>query len=257
MTDSSEPQLSDDDPDVEPLAAWERTLSAIFGISLAAGGAAAVFVTKNQAGSVALLLIGGVLLVMTINGTPLLGAKYGDKELKLGRRRKRALAKVAEESPEVARQTLDVLAEYDPRIRNDPKAVAIYAETYEQLVLANLRLVLPQYRVIEQRHGVDSGVDAVVYLKDEPIANIVIKYSRSGAPITASRLMDELGKHANSKLPVLIVANALAPFEMKRRLREAKERFNVLAHFIQWENPAHNRGLKFEFESLIRIEHNS
>lgn len=70
------PQQSQDLPSflARPLRWWERIASAVPGAALSTFGTIAVFVTENQAGSTALLLIGAVLMLVGIQGAPLQGA---------------------------------------------------------------------------------------------------------------------------------------------------------------------------------------
>jgi hypothetical protein len=119
-TPEEELEVSEQQPDAAPLSRWERLAASLSGIALSGAGATAVFITGNQAGSVALLLVGVVLLIMAINGSPLTRARYQDYELFMARRRHQIVATINQDSPEEARQALQVLSSVDPGASRDP-----------------------------------------------------------------------------------------------------------------------------------------
>ena len=68
MTDPATPPTGDY---TEPLPIWARVTAIALGAGGVAAGGVAVFVSSNQAGTAFLLLIGAVLMVLGIQGTPL------------------------------------------------------------------------------------------------------------------------------------------------------------------------------------------
>lgn len=73
-------------------------MSAGGGVLLALGGLA-VFIADNQAGSVALLLVGGVFLLYGVNGMPLVSARLMDVEFQMSVRLRRAVRDLAARLP--------------------------------------------------------------------------------------------------------------------------------------------------------------
>src|SRR2546430_16639994 len=63
------------DHDAEPryreLAPWERAVAISAGAGIGVIGFAAMFVTKNEGGVVAAILLAGLLLLLWVEGTPL------------------------------------------------------------------------------------------------------------------------------------------------------------------------------------------
>jgi hypothetical protein len=129
-----------DDGTAEPLPLWARVASIVVGVLATAAGAYAVFVSDNQAGTAFLLLIGAVLLVLGMQGTPLRRFASGDNSVELATIRRRAavvMTQVASrESPEVFAAVSDAVAAIDPRIVRPSTGVA-----YERAVAAALRRV--------------------------------------------------------------------------------------------------------------------
>jgi hypothetical protein len=105
-----------------------------------AAGGIAVFASSNQAGTAILLLIGAVLLVLGIQGTPLRRFASGANSVEMATIRQRAaevMTRVeSHESPEVVAAVSDAMAAIDPRIPHASSSAA-----YQREVAAALRRV--------------------------------------------------------------------------------------------------------------------
>ncbi|GAA0906739.1 hypothetical protein [Streptomyces rhizosphaericus] len=132
---------------------------ALSGVSGA--GAAAVFIVGNQAGSVAPLLGGVVLLIMAINGSPLTRARYQDYELFVPRPRRQIVATIDHDSPEEARQVLQVLNAVDPGASRDPLAAQVSALVLEHEVVVYRLTSLYPSTLFAGGPGRGCGADAV------------------------------------------------------------------------------------------------
>ncbi|MFF4900398.1 hypothetical protein [Streptomyces sp. NPDC001068] len=96
-----------------PLTPWERFTAGLFGFLMAGVGATAVFMRDVEAGPTALIAIGAVLLVMSVTGSPITRAKFGDNEVTLAARRE-AVARIAASEPEEVAPAIAVMEAYDP-----------------------------------------------------------------------------------------------------------------------------------------------
>ncbi|TDC78664.1 hypothetical protein [Actinomadura sp. 7K507] len=234
----------------EPLKAWSRWLAGLLGFVLAGGGAVATFISKNQAGSVALLLLGGVFLIMAVTAAPVRGFRIGDNEFRLAQLRGEALEDLADESPEVAERALDVLAQYDPGILSDPRAAPVYGKVYSQFALANMQLMFPQANIEEQ--VTDGGVDAIIRTEDNKLLGIQLKYLSSRARITHSWFMRVQRYSINSMMPVLIVSNDTLPISgvVNEDGSIKLETSKGLVGAVTWTGPSDNAVLKKAIEQF-------
>lgn len=210
------------EPDALPLTRWERLGASLAGITLAGAGVVAVFVTGNQAGSVALLLVGAVLLIMAINGAPLTRARYQDYELLMARRRHEIVATIEQEEPQDARQALQVLSAVDPGSADDPFVAQVTAAVYEREVADRLARVYPGSHRVSGR--ADLGVDILV---ETPTARIGVQVKAGRTVLTNSALRNVIQAASgarNSRLApidgLLVVTNRPLPHDVSRRLRE-------------------------------------
>ncbi|MER7455877.1 hypothetical protein [Micromonospora sp. NPDC126480] len=118
-----------------PLSMWERIIVTAAGGALLALGAFAVFLSVNQAGSVALLLVGGVFVLFGVNGMPLLSAKLMEFEFQMPARLRRAVHDLAAHLPnEEARLLLSTIEEASPKEFAEPLVTLIDVLLFEARV---------------------------------------------------------------------------------------------------------------------------
>jgi hypothetical protein len=157
----------------EPLAPWARVLALVLGVVATGLGTFAVFVSANQAGTALLLVVGVVLLLIGLQGTPL--RRFGSGEhsfelLAIRRRLADAVDRAArEESPDVAAAVAEAARTADPGAPVRP-AWQIYEESVQRAIqrvggtvetnyqygrgrVIDARVTLPQGRLsVEIRH---------------------------------------------------------------------------------------------------------
>lgn len=240
------------EPEAAPLSRWERLGASLSGIILSGAGVAAVFVTSNQAGSVALLLVGVVLLIMAINGSPLTRARYQDYELFMNRRRRQIAATIEQESPADARQALRVLSAIDPRAIEDPAVARVSAHVYEREVVNCLARIYPE---TQHRGGAgDQGVDATVRTP-EGLIGVQVKAGRGSLTGAAIRNIVQAAAYARESghVPIrglLVVTNM--PFSrdhVGRRIRESGA--NLPTVVVRWLDEQDDDALKATLQELI------
>ncbi|MFJ2568280.1 hypothetical protein ACIO02_36085 [Streptomyces sp. NPDC087568] len=171
----------------------------------------------------ALLLAGVVLLVMAINGAPLTRARYQDYELFMARRRRRVVASIEEDSPEAARQALQVLNALDPGASRDPVVAQMSGLVLEREVVDRLRRLYPS--TVLYGGAMDRGVDAII-ATDSGRIGVQIKSGRD--LFTGVQLREIVRRVANRRADpavpsvdgVLVVTNMPLPSTFSRRVRD-------------------------------------
>jgi hypothetical protein len=120
LDEPSDDTESDDHP-IVPLNKTERGLAFFFGSATLMAGTAATFAKGNDVGTGALLVGGVALVIMGIQGTPLIKIGGDKAAFELERRRmvaKREVERAArEESLEVASQVIEAVAKVEPRVQ--------------------------------------------------------------------------------------------------------------------------------------------
>ncbi|MFC4334073.1 hypothetical protein [Salininema proteolyticum] len=112
----------------EILPWWARSLSVVLGVAAAVVGSIGVLTSDNQAGTVAIVLVGAVLVLVGLQGTPIAALRSGEHAVDFERQ---LTAKVvedaersaAEDSPEVAAKYITKIQQILPdheRRRVDP-----------------------------------------------------------------------------------------------------------------------------------------
>ncbi|WP_405974026.1 hypothetical protein OG496_37405 [Streptomyces sp. NBC_00988] len=239
--------------DAAPLSKWERLGASLSGTALSGAGVAAVFVTSNQAGSVALLLVGVVLLIMGINGSPLTRARYQDYELFMTRRRRQIAASIEQESPEDARQALQVLTTVDPGASRDPFVAHVSAAVLEREVIERL---VRQYPTTSFTGGPgDMGLDAVV---PTPNGTIGVQVKGGSAPLSGLELRRMVLDASSARIPpapagvdaLLVVTNKPLPTDLPRRVREVSSTLPTAV--VRWVDEQDDQVLDTKIQELTR-----
>ncbi|MFJ9099523.1 hypothetical protein ACIRJM_13690 [Streptomyces sp. NPDC102405] len=237
--------------DAAPLTRWERLAASLLGIALAGAGATAVFVTSNQAGSVALLLVGVLLLIMGVNGSPLTRARYQDYEFQMARRRRRIAEKIEQEPPETARQALHVLNTIDPGAARDPAVARVSGIVYEREVVNRLARIYPE---IEHRGGAgDLGIDATMRT---PGGLVGVQIKAGIGVLSGPDLRDivEMAGYARqgAAVPIdglLVITSRSLPPDPARRIRDARADLPTVA--IRWLDEQDDQVLETKVQELV------
>jgi hypothetical protein len=142
-----------------PLTRRQQQAAGAVGGALTAGGVVAVFTGGNQAGSVAMLVVGALFLLVAVSGMPVVGAKIRDFELRLAERRVRALTRVADRLPDVEAKRLKAIID----------AVHGGPFTGDDALLTLIESLLFEARV---RDGVVADVEAGERVEPHPEAEV-------------------------------------------------------------------------------------
>lgn len=116
----------------EPLTRWQRAAGSTIGAAATTAGVVSVFLTSNQAGSVALLLLGGVFLLIAVTGQSIHWARFRDLEIRMAQTQK--LVEVAMRQPQAQGReqlTRDVLDALDPSADRDRDAAGVEVHHFE------------------------------------------------------------------------------------------------------------------------------
>ncbi|MFI5998185.1 hypothetical protein ACIBAC_40840 [Streptomyces sp. NPDC051362] len=132
------------------LARWERPLSGLIGSLLAMAGGTAVFVSKNQAGSVTLVGLGGLFLLMAVSGRTIESVRIGDWEITMAELRRQAAEQVRAGLNERAQATLDVLKNLDPGADRDPEVHALEITVFENRLLGAVEALRAENEQVER-----------------------------------------------------------------------------------------------------------
>lgn len=239
--------------DAAPLSKWERLAASLSGAALSGAGVAAVFVTSNQAGSVALLLVGVVLLIMGINGSPLTRARYQDYELFMTRRRRQIVASIEQDSPEEARQALQVLTTVDPGASRDPLVAHVSAAVLEREVINRLTVLFPTTSFAAGPG--DMGLDAVV---PTPNGTIGVQVKGGSTPLSGLELRNLVLAASRARVPaapagvdaLLVVTNKPLPTNLPRRVREMSA--SLPTAVVRWVDEQDDQALDAKIQELTR-----
>lgn len=227
-----------------PLSRWERLGASVAGVALTGSGAVAVFLTGNQAGCVALLLIGALLLVIAINGTPLVRARYQDYELLMARRRRVVAEEITQEPTAEARQALNILTTVDPGARRDPVVARASAAVYEREVVELLQRIFPEAS-LAMGPG-DSGVDAFVNTENGSVG-IVAKMGTHPLGLAEMRRIVTHGFRAPVDA-ILVVTNRVMTQSIERLTVETDPSIPVAA--VRWLDHQDDDALRERMRAL-------
>ncbi|MFF0471497.1 hypothetical protein ACFYPX_29175 [Micromonospora zamorensis] len=213
MTQPAEDSNGADDPIpslddlADPLDRWARLLAVVLGIGAGAAGCVAVFLTENQAGTAVLLLVGAVLLLLGLQGTPLRSFGGGEYRFELARLRRRAAEVVSqaarEESADVAAAVADAISAIDPGIRFPDWLGMVYLDQARETI----RALFPDARDLSGQR--DGGADMHVRLP-EGLVNVQVIYRKHGklgsGSVTAAVAKMRTSRHDGGYLIVTNVA---------------------------------------------------
>jgi hypothetical protein len=251
-SEEESPSDSGDDPFDAPeapprralaLRPWERLFAGTIGVSAAGAGGVGVFLSDNQAGTTALLILGVVFLIMAVQGTALRqlnkdGGVYANRDIE--ERAVKRIERVREEQgPAAAQAALESATAARPELKNSPAVQVMNAHLYEQLLVAYLHkawLDAFQDSPVLMRMGVEQSFDFVIRLPGigKPKIGVDVLYT-SRDSINPTRIQTAINRHRGSLLPVLIVANRPMSIRVEDDWLEfAKDGRH---HFVLWRGP--------------------
>ncbi|MEV6123860.1 hypothetical protein AB0M23_25685 [Streptomyces sp. NPDC052077] len=217
-----------------PLARWAQVGAGIVGTLLTGGGGVAVFVSDNQAGTVALVLAGAIFLLMTFGGAPLHSLGFGEANLRFARRRQEVVRGAIDSSPEQAPRVLRDLESVDSQSRPDPTVGALTERIYEDAIFHFLRNAFPQYVTNREKTvGLGRRVDFAVDLPSGKPIVVEARYFRRGNPVDPGAIDLAAGYHTITRSPVLLVSNSPLSRMGADYLRALQES-GADIHFAQW-----------------------
>lgn len=234
----------------EPLSRWQRVASCVLGLGGVGAGGASVFMTSNQAGSVALLGVGAGFLIMAVNGTPIIRAKLKDYELTMAPRRRKVVEIALSEPPEEASRTLDVLQQIDPGARTDPGVLRAMGDVYDAEVLAALkRAALGGPGVTVDYGQSDLGVDLLIRSQSKVIY-VAVKYSTAPeGPLPASFIRKVFADADRRTAPLMVVTNRRLSNQISE-LAKSVDPEGQKVQFVRWRDRQDDLALKL---ALIRL----
>lgn len=259
MGQQPEPDDSRDEADGQwvPLSRAERVSAGAVGGVASIAGLVALFVTDNQIGTGAVLVIAVAFLLIAVQGTPLTRFGSGDHAFNLERRRlgSKLRDQAKDEHDDEAREALLVAAAtVDPPVGYWDPAAPI---RYESAVQEALTRVLGQDKTLEiARPARDMGVDYLVRISARARVGVETVFTRRA--LTPSRFMDVQGYAAFSGTPVLLVTNAplssqVQNLNAKSASRQLDDTFPPV-EAVTWSGPADDNALHRAFLRLARSD---
>jgi hypothetical protein len=201
-------------PALVQINAWYRTALIVLGLAGLGSGAAAVFITQLEAGPVALLLIGLVLLLIGIGGRMPSRIKVGDNEV-AWEAFQEFVERVVERTPKD--EASELLADLTELAKDAPQAASagLSAIAYEQLVS---RMVYDAFIELPEKtpgtvgvspfEGTDRGRDMVI---DSENRTVVVQVKYPSRPLSAdvvaqaAELRARLDENSDRRVALLIV----------------------------------------------------
>jgi hypothetical protein len=202
VTNGKDEQVPADDP-AALLRTWERTAASTIGGLAGIGGTVAIFITSNQAGTAALLIIAAAFMLIGLQGTPLSKLTSGSSTVVLAERKRISNKLVAvatqRDDPKEASTYLEAASLVDPRFTNSPLANSfIYRQ---QVSDAMVRL---GFKVDRLGNG---PAQYLVGLPDNPIF-VHAKYQMHGS-LEVGDISETVNRAAQpGTMALLIVTNA-------------------------------------------------
>lgn len=166
------------------LNGWERPAAGVAGSVLAGAGVAAVFISKNQAGSATLVVIGGLFLLMALSGRTIESVRVGDWEVTMSELRRHAAEQARSGLTEEAQATLNVLKKLNPASDRDPEVHAVEISVFENRVLDAVEAARCESEQVVRHPNADLG---------EPVAVLVAQPDGVRIGVFAAYALDESG----------------------------------------------------------------
>jgi hypothetical protein len=222
------------DPLPDPMRLWERWMAGLFGSGFGVAGTFAVFKTSNQVGSSVLLVVCAALLLIAIQGTPLVklgGDKASIEMAKRARRVQEAIERARSESnPDVAHGILEAAEIIEPQFTQNPATQGLlYQERVTSAITKLFENVTPEPADGRYEISVTTPMGETV---------VEVKYKRFGSftPNDVSDVIRQAPEHVGK---LLIVTNA--PLTESVRSINGAEKFKGTAvEVVTWNDEVHN-----------------
>ena len=255
MPETTDVEATDPDnaSDPAPLPPWSRVIAGILGFTLSSAGTVAVFKTENQAGCVALILAGGLFVVLTIGGNPLHSLGFGEAQMRFAvqQRRRELIASVSDASPEEARRTLEVLQAIDPGVTNDASFRYQSARTYQELARQRFLHLFPDCAIGGHSSAVGGNIDFQVHRPTNKVISVDALFREGGARLIPLFVINKRIDQTNrSILPTLIMSNAVPSPPALRALELAQEQGTKI-RFVLWQDEGQDPALHAAAEELF------
>ncbi|MFB7245555.1 hypothetical protein ACFCYX_24230 [Streptomyces populi] len=166
-------------------------MTGLIGSLLAAAGGTAVFVSKNQAGSVTLTALGGLFLLMAVSGRTIESVRIGDWEITMAELRRQAAEQARAGLNEQAQATLDLLKKLNPGADRDPEVHALEINVFENRVLEAVEAAHADNERVEHHFAAGLG---------EPLAVLVAQPDDVRIGVFAAYALDTSGHVAQTSL---------------------------------------------------------
>ncbi|MEV6620155.1 hypothetical protein AB0M83_08290 [Amycolatopsis sp. NPDC051106] len=220
----------------------ERVGAWVVGLSFSVGGGFAVFVTGNQAGSIALILVGAVFLVVGVQGTPISRASKDAVELE-----KRA-SRVAGEAEQIAdekgienaKDFLSGAISANPQLARSSDVFLVEGMVYESLAGEALERVAAREGFSVSVAGGDQGYDLALrrrngtgQIMDKTALVVTIKYFSKLNFVNTTKVRAALAKGRGGGYPVLMVANVDLSNAAKNYIEQQENRE---LDYVKWRS---------------------
>jgi hypothetical protein len=266
VTEETRPeQLPADEPDeVAPehglgLVAWERWVAGAVGLVAAGGGGVSVFMSNNQAGSTALLLLGAIFLLLAVQGTAIRRATRESVEMDVRVGRRRVAVKLLEvldkQGADKAEAFMEGATTRDPGLIGDARVVAFNGQLFEKSVIAQIEALGLNRFEYEINVSRDVRVqsyrfDAVIQRLDRKDAWIVAEVTYTSRPFAPSvKLQPIMARIQAIRRPGLIISNRHMSHSQQRVFDEAIQ--DPPLHFALWRTPDDNLALLVAITKLM------
>jgi hypothetical protein len=190
---------------------------------------------------------------VAINGAPLIGAKFKDHEVRVGRRRRLVAEQAEQAGPEEGQWRLQILEQLDPAAREDPLVVDAHIRLYRQevetaLVRAVAKANVPGIEVLDRvSHGPDR-TDMQVQ-GPELTVDIDLIYALSDWIISDHSLRLEFEAALRSGVPRVLITNMRIP-NSAAAVAKAYESLNVNVLVVRWRDMQDDLALEFALHRL-------
>jgi hypothetical protein len=261
-----------DDGQLHGLGTWERWLAGAVGLAGVIAGGVGVFLSANQAGTTAILLLGAVFLLMAVQGTAII--KAGKDSVELERRRKKALDLSERAAEKLEQEDLPAAGAYqeaakavDPSIRREPAVRAvdegIYTSAVMEAVLRNLeRVEKPlKERGLQRTYILDMVPDmpgpgkymTVTDEADESRSLTVVVRRRLNRPNSMSlTYADVLAIIEGLEGNILIVSEVEPAPNVRTKVKSILQGSRRNLEFAQWINPVDDDVLESKLREMLK-----
>ena len=214
--DGKADKQTDSDASPSGLGTRERWLAGLIGLAGVSVGGVGIFLSDNQAGTTAILLLGAVFLLMGVQGTAI--TKAGKDSVELERRREarkvlsEAVEAVEQEEPEQAAELVREAKSIDPSLASDPGVRYLNSQIYEREVYDAIRRQVGQLLGEGQLDASDVDFDPNVRYSDRQV----------------DALITLRGGERTQQIAIEIKRTSTSPSNWSRRIREGVSQLRLI-----------------------------